>query len=100
MRIYDFRVEYRKNPIGITEKHPRFSWKLDSETKDTVQKTYHILVKTEGQVVWDEYEQSENSILIPYNGKPLCAETAYDVEVEVTDNYGNYAKHRRYLKQV
>ncbi|MCR5753840.1 MAG: glycoside hydrolase family 78 protein [Acetatifactor sp.] len=92
MRIYDFRVEYRKNPIGITEKHPRFSWKLDSETKDTVQKTYHILVKTEGQVVWDEYEQSENSILIPYNGKPLCAETAYDVEVEVTDNYGNYAK--------
>ena len=33
MKLYDMRTEYRVNPIGITEKHPRFSWKLESGEK-------------------------------------------------------------------
>lgn len=91
MNIYDLRTEYRRNPIGITEKHPRFSWKLDSEIKDTVQKDYHILVKTENRTVWDIYRESDSSILIPYSGETLNTETIYEVEVKVTDNYGNQA---------
>ena len=35
--IRDLTIEYRKNPIGIDEK-PRFSWKLESEKQDVVQK--------------------------------------------------------------
>ena len=37
MKLYDLRTEYRVNPIGITEKHPRFSWKLESGERDTIQ---------------------------------------------------------------
>ena len=47
MRLYDFRTEYRENPIGLTEKAPRFSWKIESDEKDTVQTSYEIKVTDE-----------------------------------------------------
>ena len=54
MRLYDFRTEYRENPIGLTEKAPRFSWKIESDEKDTVQTSYEIKVTDEnGKLVWD-----------------------------------------------
>ena len=28
MKLYDLRTEYRENPIGLTDKAPRFSWKI------------------------------------------------------------------------
>ena len=34
MKLYDLRTEYKVNPIGITEKNPRFSWKLESDVND------------------------------------------------------------------
>ena len=46
MKLYDLRTEYRVNPIGIDRRHPRFSWKMESEQADTVQKSYRILVRT------------------------------------------------------
>ena len=35
MKLYDLRTEYRVNPIGITEKHPRFrgNWNPGKETR-------------------------------------------------------------------
>lgn len=92
MKVYDLRIEYRKNPSGVTEKNPRFSWKLDSEVKETVQKAYHILVRAGENIVWDKYEESGDTVLIPYSGKTLCSETIYDVEVESIDNFGNHGK--------
>ena len=37
MHIGDLRIEYQKVPFGISEKQPRFSWKLISEEPDTMQ---------------------------------------------------------------
>ena len=91
MKLYDLRTEYRVNPIGIAEKHPRFSWKLESEEKDTVQQSYHIVVKNGADIVWETKAESEESVLIPYAGKALEDETSYGVIVEVTDNHGNTA---------
>ncbi len=89
MELYDLRTEYRVNPIGITEKHPRFSWKLESEEKDTMQQSYRILVKEGENIVWNIKAESEDSVLIAYAGEALQDETLYKVTVEVTDNHGN-----------
>ena len=91
MRLYDFRTEYRENPIGLTEKAPRFSWKIESDEKDTVQTSYEIKVTDEnGKLVWDSGKKiSDQSVLISYEGEALTDETFYTVEVTVVDNHGN-----------
>ena len=40
MKIYDLRTEYRNNPIGLTVKLPRFSWKMEAVKENTVQNSY------------------------------------------------------------
>ena len=40
MIIYDMKTEDLINPIGIDEKEPRFSWKLQSKISGTVQTAY------------------------------------------------------------
>ena len=58
MRLYDFRTEYRENPIGLTEKAPRFSWKIESQEKDTLQTAYEIKVTDEkSQVISQKKRQ-------------------------------------------
>lgn len=90
MRLYDLRTEYRVNPIGLTTKAPRFSWKLESDEKNTLQKSYHILVKDNENTVWDSgIKEEETSVLISYEGEKLVSETLYTVLVSVTDNHGN-----------
>lgn len=91
MKLYDLRTEYRVNPIGITEKHPRFSWKLESGERDTIQQSYHIVVTTDEKIVWETKAESEESVLIPYAGEELRDETLYQVSVAATDNHGNTA---------
>lgn len=91
MKLYDLRTEYKVNPIGITEKNPRFSWKLESDVNDTMQQSYHIVVKEKDRIVWEVKEENEDSVLIAYAGEELKDETCYDVTVEVTDNHGHTA---------
>lgn len=98
MKLYDMRTEYRVNPIGITEKHPRFSWKLESGERDTIQQLYHIVVTADEKIVWETKAESEESILIPYAGEELRDETLYQVSVEATDNHGNTAVGEMYFE--
>ena len=88
MRLYDFRTEYRENPIGLTEKAPRFSWKIESQEKDTLQTAYEIKVTDEkGNIVWNSGKKaSDQSVLISYEGETLADEMLYKVEVSVTNN--------------
>ena len=63
MKLYDFRTEYRNNPIGLTDKAPRFSWKIESEEQNTIQTTYEIHVTDEnGNVVWNSGKKSIGSV--------------------------------------
>lgn len=98
MKLYDLRTEYRVNPIGITEKHPRFSWKLESGERDTIQQSYHIVVTADEKIVWETKAESEESVLIPYAGEELRDETLYQVSVEATDNHGNTAAGEMYFE--
>ena len=91
MKLYDFRTEYRENPIGLTDRTPRFSWKINSEEQNTIQTAYKINVTDEnGNAVWNSgKKESDQSVLIPYEGEKLKDEMLYKVEVSVTDNHGN-----------
>lgn len=91
MKLYDLRTEYRENPIGLTGKAPRFSWKIESEEQNTIQTAYEINVTDEnGNVVWNSGKKaSDQSVLIPYDGEALKDEMLYKVEVSVADNHGN-----------
>ena len=92
MKLKDFTVEYRKNPLGL-DTEPRFSWKLVSEQENTMQNTYQIVVSKETQEVWDSgVTKSEQSVLVPYQGVPLEAMSLYNVVVNVWDNHGEKAK--------
>lgn len=53
MIIYDMKTEDLINPIGIDEKKPRFSWKLQSKISGTVQTAYRIIVRSDSDTVWD-----------------------------------------------
>ncbi len=87
------KVEYRDNPIGIDAALPRFSWKLISDEKDTVQTACHVVVTCGDCVAWDSGKMdSDKSIQVSYAGKELVPFTAYSVKVTVWDNHGNSAE--------
>ena len=89
MKIYDLKTEYRNNPIGLDISVPRFSWKMRTDEKNTVQSIYRIEVNTDKKNVWDSgMRESSDSVLVPYEGETLCNETLYNVKVTVWDNYG------------
>lgn len=87
LKLYDLSVEYRHDPMGLDCLHPRFSWKLESDLPDTIQKSYILTVN--GQQI--AAENSNQSILVPYTGEALTPRTRYTWEVCVQDNHGDTA---------
>lgn len=92
LTLKDFTVEYLVNPLGLDVKQPKFSWKLVSNQKNVMQKSYQILVSEGGQIVWDSgVVESDQSIHIKYEGAALNPKTSYTVNVRVVDLLGEKA---------
>lgn len=53
LKISSLLTEYEDHPIGLDEKAPRFSWTLQSEENNTIQRSCQIQVTEDGKVVWD-----------------------------------------------
>lgn len=101
-------VEYQKEPLGLDERKPRFSWIFSSDEKNMRQKACRIVVKKKlcgtkdeeekggnarragkDYVVWDSGRlESTESGGIAYAGEALEACTAYGVFVQVWDRKG------------
>lgn len=93
MELYDFRVEYRREPKGLSVRQPRFSWKILSDKRDTYQTAWHLLVTADGKTAWDSARtESGQSVLVPYGGESLEEETRYQVKLVVEDNHGQTAE--------
>ncbi len=98
LRVEQLRVEYKTNPIGIDVLLPRFSWKLVSSQRNTMQKSYQIQVAKEEKfskksIVWNSAEvASEASHLLDYQGPNLQSRQRYFWKVKVIDSYGNAAE--------
>ena len=99
MTLYDLKVEHQKEPLGLSVAIPRFSWKLASEEKDTLQTAYQIMVRCGDKWVWDSGRvESDQSVLVPYGGEKLEDEKRYTVEITALDNHGNSAKGETFFE--
>lgn len=84
LQIYDLKTEYRKNPFGLDAKNPRFSWKLRSDKRGVLQKSYRITAWTGEELIWDSGKVfSAESQRIRYEGKPLTSRQTVNWRVQV-----------------
>lgn len=82
-------TENLKNPIGLGETQPRFSWQIQSKIRNTRQTAYEIKVLEGKQVIWSSGKvQSDSSVHVAYKGSPLRSDTRYEWQVKVWDNHG------------
>ena len=98
LKLYDLQTEYRRNPLGLDEKRPAFSWKLRSDNTGVMQEKCQIQICQNDMPVWDTgLLETEKSICHVYDGQPLQPKTRYDVSVTVWDNYGEQAEIRGFF---
>lgn len=96
IKLFDLQTEMRENPEGIGTTTPRFSWKLESAKLDLAQTAYQIDVATSekgldksSDLLWSSGKiESDNSLLIPYEGKALQSGKKYYWRVKVWTNSG------------
>ena len=75
------RCEYFNNPLGIEAMRPRLSWIITSDQRGKKQTAYQVLVASSESLLkqnkgdlWDTGKvQSDQSVLVAYNGKPLTS---------------------------
>jgi alpha-L-rhamnosidase len=85
----NLRVEHLAEPEGLDERAPRFSWAFEASNPDDSgqrQDAYHLVVKSEGRVVWDSgWVASDRMQLIEYQGEPLESDRRYTWTLTVKD---------------
>lgn len=87
--IYDLRVNDQRNPIGVDDAKPTFSWKMKSDAIGAAQTAYAITVSDGTKTLWDTgWVTGSDSIGIVYAGAALAASTEYTVCVSVQDQNG------------
>ncbi|HOX37694.1 MAG TPA: family 78 glycoside hydrolase catalytic domain [Candidatus Brocadiia bacterium] len=89
--------EYQVDPIGVDTPSPRLSWRLNDARRGAAQSAYRILVADSAEALardegnlWDTGKiESDQSVHVPYAGKPLAGEGACFWKVMVWDADGN-----------
>ncbi|MBF6626328.1 family 78 glycoside hydrolase catalytic domain [Aerococcaceae bacterium zg-BR9] len=93
MKLYELTVDYQTEPMGLTVRYPRFSWKIHSNKNNTIQKSYQITVSSDDLIVWETGKiNSDQSVLVEYAGEVLQDEVTYQVKIMVEDNHGQTAQ--------
>lgn len=91
MTPYGLRTEGRHEPLGLGERLPRLSWKLESARRGAAQTAYRITA-TEGtadRLIWDSGQvTSAETIGVLWDGPALRSATRYHWQVEVWDETG------------
>lgn len=81
MKIIALKTEHLSKDVTTDERHPRFSFALQSERQGAELKRAKISCNG-----WET--ETDGQILIPYAGNPLEPNTEYTVKVFAEDNYG------------
>ncbi|WP_202804049.1 glycoside hydrolase family 78 protein [Caldicellulosiruptor sp. F32] len=75
LEIKEVKCEYRKNPIGLGTKKPRFSWIINSDIPATKQTAYQMVFARDENfedIIYDTgIISSEQSVHVEYNGPEL-----------------------------
>ena len=96
VELNSLRCEYHNNPLGIDITEPRLSWVSQSEKRGWKQSAYQILVASSQKALdadrgdlWDSGKvEAQQSIQIPYAGKPLLSHAQCFWKVKVWDQNG------------
>ncbi len=92
--------EYFENPLGIDNPQPRLGWMCMSEQRAQKQSAYQILVasaetnlEADKGDLWDSGKvESDQTALIPYQGKPLTSGQTCYWKVRVWDAQGRVSR--------
>lgn len=96
-QITDLRVQNATEPLAIEDKHPVFSWKMQSDERGACQESYRIRVyrDSDSSMVWDSEEVNDGrSDNISYAGVALQPDMSYSWELTVKDNKGDLHTER------
>jgi len=93
----DLRCDYAVNPLGVDSPNPRLFWNFAGDERGQKQTAYEILAaSTENNLsrddgdLWDSGKvNSDESIQIPYAGKPLNSSEQVFWKIRVWDANGN-----------
>ena len=101
--VENLRCEYLVNPLGVDAASPRLSWVIVSSKRGDLQRSCQIIVssslellaKDEGDL-WNTGKlESDKSIQVKYQGKPLQSRIKYYWKVRVWDVNGEPSKWSR-----
>ncbi|HTV61900.1 MAG TPA: family 78 glycoside hydrolase catalytic domain, partial [Verrucomicrobiae bacterium] len=95
-QIYDLTCEHLVNPIGIGNQQPRLSWKLRSDRAGEIQTAWQVRAASAAEGLrntppdlWDSGKIiSSQSVLVPWEGKPLASRSRIFWQVRVWDKDG------------
>ena len=90
-RITDLKVQHADRPLAVEDRHPVFSWKMESAEKGQCQTAYRLTVTrdSDGSTLWDSGKVTDGrSDGIPYRGVALQPEKGYGVALQVWDKDG------------
>jgi len=98
LSLKDMTVDHKINPIGIDNKQPRFSWKINATGNSIMQTAYLLRVATDekfssSKIIWQSGKiESDESILHLYQGPDLKSGQRYFWQVKIWDNKGKESK--------
>lgn len=86
MRAISLRTEYRRNPLGIDERRPQFTWKCADGAE---QHAYRVCaVSAAGRVLFDSGRIESGRMRCVYAGEPLCSMERVSWNVTLWDENG------------
>ncbi|MBK5203368.1 MAG: family 78 glycoside hydrolase catalytic domain [Prolixibacteraceae bacterium] len=96
IKIKSLKVEMQKNPMGVSNKTPRFSWQIITDQNNLEQTSYQVEIakdeanlKQEKNLIWNSGKvKSNQSVWIDYKGEPLKQGTSYFWRVKICTNQG------------
>ncbi|MBC6491844.1 family 78 glycoside hydrolase catalytic domain [Flavihumibacter stibioxidans] len=89
LRISRLLTEQLHNPIAVASTQPRFSWQLESASRNAGQSAYEIVVTEGKNTVWKSGRvNSDQSVMVPYQGETLKSRKKYNWKLRVWDEKG------------
>ncbi|AUD02631.1 alpha-L-rhamnosidase [Spirosoma pollinicola] len=100
--IDNLAVDYQRNPLGIDQMNPHFSWQMKAldAKRGYAQNAYQLVVTdAKNQLVWDSKKvDSDLSHGIEYAGSALKPTTRYSWKVTVWDKMGQMATNTSWFE--
>ena len=95
--VSELRCEYLANPVGMEVSKPRLSWQMKKEVRGAKQTAYRIMAATSDSLLqndspdlWDSGKiESDQSIQVEYQGKPLKSRMKVSWKVQIWDEEKN-----------